>query len=125
MDGLKQINDTYGHHESSEALCRIAEIFKQSFRESDIIARIGGDEFTILATGTTSSNIPIPLDRVRENLSNYNSQKLYPYQFALSLSAIYVNPDDDSSIDELLARADEIIYAIKSKSDRRVLFENI
>ncbi len=115
MDGLKQINDTFGHHEGSEALCRIAEIFKQSFRESDIIARIGGDEFTILATDTTSSNIPIPLDRLRENLSSYNSQKLHPYQLALSLGLICVNPDDDSSIDELLAKADEIMYANKKQ----------
>jgi diguanylate cyclase (GGDEF)-like protein len=91
MDGLKQINDAYGHHEGSEAIRQLAEIFKRSFRGSDIIARIGGDEFTILLSDTTSSSIAIPLARLNENLSNYNSQKRHPYELAFSLGSVCVS----------------------------------
>ena len=115
MDGLKKINDTYGHHAGSEALRQLAEIFKQSFRASDIIARIGGDEFTILVADAISSNISIPLDRLNENLQSYNSQKLHPYNLSLSLGSICVDSDHNSSIEELLARADEIMYANKKQ----------
>lgn len=112
---MKQINDTYGHHAGSEAIRQLAEIFKQSFRASDIIARIGGDEFTILVAEATSSNISIPLDRLQENLQSRNSQNRHPYNLSLSLGSICVDSDDDSSIEELLARADQIMYANKNQ----------
>jgi diguanylate cyclase (GGDEF)-like protein len=115
MDGLKQINDTYGHHAGSEAIRQIAEIFKQSFRASDIIARIGGDEFTILISDATSGNLSIPLDRLQENLSSYNSQNPHPYNLALSIGSICVDSDDDSSIEELLEKADESMYENKRR----------
>lgn len=115
MDGLKQINDTYGHHEGSEAIRRLAGIFKQSFRASDIIARIGGDEFTILVADATSCNLTIPLCRLQENLLRYNAQNLHPYQLSLSVGSICVNSEDNSSIEELLARADEIMYENKKQ----------
>jgi two-component system cell cycle response regulator len=122
MDGLKQINDTYGHHKGSEAICRLAEIFKKSFRESDIIARIGGDEFTILVTDATTCNITIPLARLQENLSNYNSQKRHPYQLSLSLGSVCANPDHDSTIEELLIEADKVMYENKKqKKEKRQL----
>ncbi len=124
MDGLKQINDTYGHHEGSEALRQLAEIFKKSFRESDIITRIGGDEFTILVTDATACNIAIPLARLQENLSNYNAQKRQPYQLSISLGSVCVNPDNDSTIEELLIEADEVMYENKKqKKEKRQLQE--
>jgi diguanylate cyclase (GGDEF)-like protein len=56
MDGLKQINDTFGHEEGSLAILRLAEILKETFRESDIVARLGGDEFAVLVADVTRSN---------------------------------------------------------------------
>jgi two-component system cell cycle response regulator len=120
MDGLKQINDTYGHHAGSEAIRQIAEIFKGSFRQTDIIARIGGDEFTILVTDATSCNITIPLARLQENLSNHNLQKRHPYDLSLSIGSICVESDDESSVEELLDRADEIMYRNKKQKRQAI-----
>lgn len=115
MDGLKQINDTYGHHEGSEALRQLAEIFKHSFRESDIIARMGGDEFAILATDADSYSITIPLARLNENLLSYNTRRRHPYQLSFSLGSICVNPGNDATLEELLNKADKAMYENKKQ----------
>lgn len=115
MDGLKLINDTYGHQQGSDAIRQIAQILKESFRESDIIARLGGDEFTIFVADTISCNIKIPLARLEENLRQYNEQNLPSYQLSVSLGAICVNSDDESTIEELLIKADKIMYEDKKR----------
>ena len=125
MDGLKQINDTYGHHEGSEALRQLADTFKKSFRDSDIIARLGGDEFTILVTDATACNITIPLARLQENLSNYNAQKRHPYQLSVSLGSVCVNPDNDSTIEELLIEADEVMYENKKRKQENYQLQEV
>lgn len=56
MDGLKKINDSYGHKEGDFALKKAAQLLKNSFRSVDIIARIGGDEFTVLAVDTAEGD---------------------------------------------------------------------
>lgn len=115
MDGLKQINDTYGHHEGSQALQQIAQILKNSFRESDIVARLGGDEFTIFVADTIACDIEIPLKRLEENLRQYNAQEFHAYSLSLSIGATCINPDDYSSIEELLVKADQAMYENKKQ----------
>ncbi|MBA3440519.1 MAG: diguanylate cyclase [Pyrinomonadaceae bacterium] len=116
MDGLKHINDTYGHQEGSQAIKRLAELLRKSFREVDIIARIGGDEFTILVADTTPNTIEIPLARLQENLRHYNTQELHAYQLSLSVGAICVNLGDDSSIQDLMIKADQAMYENKKRN---------
>jgi diguanylate cyclase (GGDEF)-like protein len=118
MDGLKKINDTYGHQEGSEAIKQIAQILKKSFRESDIIARLGGDEFTIFVTDMNAGNIDIPLERLMENLSEFNRQNLFVFQLSLSLGVMRVEPEDDSLIEELLVRADKAMYENKRQKQQ-------
>lgn len=115
MDNLKTINDTYGHQQGSDAIQKIAQILKKSFRESDIIARLGGDEFTIFVSDTIDCNIKIPLARLQENLRQYNEQNLHPYQLSLSLGTVCVGANEESSIEELLIKADEKMYANKKQ----------
>ncbi len=56
VDGLKQINDTFGHHEGDLALARVSEVLRRTFRQSDVVARFGGDEFAILALAAIASS---------------------------------------------------------------------
>ncbi|MGI8655029.1 MAG: diguanylate cyclase [Pyrinomonadaceae bacterium] len=121
MDGLKQINDTYGHQAGSDSLQEIARILKKSFRDSDIIARLGGDEFTVLVADTASCNVTIPLTRLQENLDHYNARKLHPYQLSMSVGAVCVNADDDSSIEDLLVKADQVMYENKKQKKQMAL----
>jgi diguanylate cyclase (GGDEF)-like protein/PAS domain S-box-containing protein len=114
MDGLKQINDTYGHQEGSQALRQLAEILRRSFRGADTIARIGGDEFAILVADTTPSNVEIPLVRLQELLLYYNLREFHDYQLSLSIGAVCVNPVDGCSIADLLMKADQAMYENKN-----------
>jgi diguanylate cyclase (GGDEF)-like protein/PAS domain S-box-containing protein len=121
IDGLKQINDTYGHHAGSQAIQQIAELLSKSFREADIIARLGGDEFAILVANTTPSSLEIPLARLQDNQLHYNMQELHPYQISLSIGAVCVNPVDESSIAELLITADQAMYENKKRKRQSAL----
>ena len=115
MDGLKQINDNYGHNEGSQALVKTAEILRQSFRDSDVIARLGGDEFAVLVQDVPQKECGHILNRLRQSLKAYNDQNLLPYPLSLSIGAVRVSPDTSSSIEELVARADQAMYEEKHK----------
>lgn len=115
MDGLKQINDTYGHSCGSEALRQIAEILKKSFRESDIIARLGGDEFTVCIPDTVDCNLSLPLARLEENLNEYNAHRSHDYKLLLSVGTVCFNPDEEATIEDLLVKADRAMYRNKKQ----------
>jgi len=121
MDGLKQINDTYGHQEGSNALQQLAEILKTTFREADTIARLGGDEFAILVADTNPSSIDIPLARLQQLLLAYNMRNLNDYQLSVSVGGVPVNPLDSCSVAELLMKADQAMYENKRGKPRTVL----
>jgi diguanylate cyclase (GGDEF)-like protein len=109
MDGLKAINDTHGHDEGSKALGRVADILRRTFRSSDIIARIGGDEFVVLEASAGG------VERLRENLRRHNTEATGPYELSLSVGVFRCGPDDDPNVEEMLARADELMYEEKRR----------
>lgn len=115
MDGLKQINDTYGHQAGSQALQQLAEILRKSFRGADTIARIGGDEFALLVVDTTPNSIELPLARLRQLLLDYNLCELHDYQLSLSIGAVCVSSVDESTVAELLVKADQAMYESKKR----------
>ena len=113
MDDLKWINDHYGHHEGDQALIGLASILKKTFRESDIIARIGGDEFVALLE-STDDNSEIMITRLHENVRDYNAKR--PQQIlSISVGTAHFDPEHPISIDELLAKADALMYAEKRR----------
>lgn len=116
MDGLKQINDTYGHLEGDNALIAVAAILRQTFREDDIIARIGGDEFAVLAIvkgNTTEQRI---LDRLKRNLVASGTAAGYTLSVSLGLAALEVGEAAD--FEGLLKRADNCLYERKRSKAR-------
>ena len=113
LDGLKLINDTYGHYEGSAAIKTTAEILGRTFRNSDIVARIGGDEFAILAQNASENESAIILDRLKENFRTANSDESQPYPLSLSVGIVLVDSRNRLSLDELICRADEAMYADK------------
>ncbi|HXT48738.1 MAG TPA: diguanylate cyclase, partial [Gemmatimonadaceae bacterium] len=74
LDGLKEINDTLGHREGDLALIETADLLRETFRESDIIARIGGDEFVVLALETVGLAQEHWVTRLQENLTRRNER---------------------------------------------------
>ena len=118
MDDLKWINDHYGHNEGDQALIDFANILKKTFRESDIIARIGGDEFVILSE-TADENGEIMMTRLDENIRDHNAKASQRYRLSISMGAARFDPEHPVSIDELLSKADALMYAQKRRKWER------
>jgi diguanylate cyclase (GGDEF)-like protein/PAS domain S-box-containing protein len=113
LDNLKQTNDTLGHQAGDQALIDSAGIIRRTYRESDIVARIGGDEFAVIPIGTTGDNIDKLTNRLRENIEKHNSTKKRNYALSMSFGVSYYDPMAPCSIEELLAHADGMMYEQK------------
>ena len=113
MDDLKQINDRFGHHVGSQALVETAHIIQQTCRETDIVGRIGGDEFAILVAHAAADSDVLLAERLQENLRHFNDEKHQPYRLSLSLGTTRIEAGNTASIEELLAQADEAMYEHK------------
>jgi diguanylate cyclase (GGDEF)-like protein len=111
LDGLKLINDTLGHEKGDEILRTCAFILKQSLRGSDVLARIGGDEFAAILPRTDQRAADEALSRIKENIEQYNSD--HP-EFPLSISiglAVAENPE--TTLKETLRHAGDFMYSNK------------
>lgn len=113
LDGMKWINDNLGHHEGDRALIETAGVLKETFRESDIIARIGGDEFAVIAMEESETNDGILVERLQENLDAHNASKDRAYKLSISAGIVHYDPESPCSIDELLDKADKLMYEQK------------
>lgn len=113
MDDLKQINDRFGHHVGSQALVETAQIIRHTCRETDIIGRIGGDEFAILVAPAVADSDTRLTERLQENLRHFNQQNSQPYLLSLSLGTTRIEAGSTASIEELLTQADEAMYEHK------------
>jgi diguanylate cyclase (GGDEF)-like protein/PAS domain S-box-containing protein len=109
LDGLKFINDTWGHEEGDRALKRTSIILKNTFRESDVISRLGGDEFAALVTD--SAELPeVILKRLQSRTDDENAASDLPYQISMSIGVADYDPSVPCSIHELMSLADQLMY---------------
>lgn len=116
FDHLKKVNDAFGHPEGDKALVEVADSLKTTFRESDIIARIGGDEFVALVTGAEEDCAEILVHRLRENLDTHNLKVEPSYKLSISVGIAHYDPENPCEIDELLHQADAAMYEQKRPS---------
>jgi diguanylate cyclase (GGDEF)-like protein len=121
MDGLKTLNDTHGHEEGSNALREVADILRNTFRSSDIIARIGGDEFVIFETYHGQNEGYSGAERLQANLQKRNLDTARNYQLSLSIGVAPMDFDTAMTLDELLTSGDRMMYEEKRSKRRRVL----
>jgi diguanylate cyclase (GGDEF)-like protein len=110
LDNLKAINDLLGHHEGDRVLVQTAAILRATFRESDIIARIGGDEFVVIPRDSGEDNADIIKARFQRNVRGHNEKVNFPFTLSISLGMAYYDPDSPCSIDELLRQAEKLMY---------------
>ncbi|MEW6419124.1 MAG: diguanylate cyclase [Nitrospirota bacterium] len=113
LDNLKEINDTFGHLKGDMILIETAKILRETFREADIIARIGGDEFIVVLIETTEADAEIVISRLRENIDIHNKKRNLNYKFSISTGIACYDPESPSSIVELLNNADKSLYERK------------
>ncbi|HSJ88794.1 MAG TPA: diguanylate cyclase [Anaerolineales bacterium] len=113
MDSLKHVNNAFGHAEGDTALNHFARILTETFRDSDVIARMGGDEFAVLTIDATENNIAVIQARLQSNVDAYNLVSVRGYPLSFSLGIIQINLDSIFSVDALLAQADTAMYEHK------------
>lgn len=125
VDGLKSINDRFGHVQGDALLVACGEVLKMTFRESDVIARIGGDEFAILAQGNSNESREAVLSRLQSSVDLMNRDVLAPYQLSLSVGVARFDPASPLSLTELLCIADrEMMLTKLSRSFLNSSFPN-
>jgi diguanylate cyclase (GGDEF)-like protein len=113
LDQFKAINDTWGHQQGDLALASMADIFKQTFRESDIIARMSGDEFAVLLMDAPENNTALITERLQENIRSFNDGSGVPFTLSISIGIVAHDPERASTIDDLLKEADDLMYRNK------------
>ena len=118
LDALKQINDRHGHGEGDRAIKDAADVLRSTFRGFDIQARIGGDEFVVLAIDIDAARAEIILRRLRDSLHLRSTVPDRPYRLSLSTGLILHEAGDGTSIDQLLSCADAAMYTRKRDQRR-------
>ncbi|MGC8890709.1 MAG: sensor domain-containing diguanylate cyclase [bacterium] len=112
VDNLKWINDNLGHNEGDKVLIEVSLLLKRAFRKSDIIARIGGDEFVVLGLETSDNNEEKLKKRLEEKVEDYNRRR-HLYNLSLSIGVVSYDPSNPISLKTLLEEADRQMYLEK------------
>jgi diguanylate cyclase (GGDEF)-like protein len=110
LDGLKIINDTFGHDEGDRALVETAALLRDAFRESDIIARIGGDEFVVLTVDVGDVKPDSLIWRVQEKFDARNAAGHKKFVLSISQGIACYDPEDPCSVLDLINQADKRMY---------------
>ena len=118
VDGLKQINDTLGHPAGDRALAEAAELLRETFRDCDVIARVGGDEFAVLTMDSTPEDAAAMIDRLADRVSAHNAWLEREFKISLSTGVAFYDGARPSSVGVLLAEADAWMYTHKREKRR-------
>ena len=118
LDGLKQVNDTFGHQEGNRALVEAAEVLRDSFRHSDILARLGGDEFAALMLEADKDGIGTVVRRMEHKLNACNAMLSRTYDLSISVGIVPGDTDRLSNVEQLLSEADALMY--KNKQNKKI-----
>ena len=113
LDRLKWVNDTYGHSAGDELLKAMARVLRESFRESDIVARMGGDEFIVLLAGTPEGEVAAGVRRLETNLEHSPELAALPFQPSISVGVACYDGLVEPDVEGLVREADHRMYAQK------------
>lgn len=115
LDGLKKINDTYGHSVGDTAICNIAEVLMKSCTSGEIYCRFGGDEFIVFAADYTDADAKKLTADIQNNIEKINETKENPFVLSASTGYIIDIPEEDEDIFRFVTAADNIMYVQKRK----------
>jgi two-component system cell cycle response regulator len=114
LDGMKGINDSLGHAEGDRALTDTSQVLANTLRKSDLVGRLGGDEFCALLLNCSQSAERVVLERLRQNIESHNDLAGRPYRLSLSVGVSRYEPADPVPVEELIERADRSMYEQKA-----------
>ncbi len=119
VDGMEAINEMQGRESGDNVLVDVADMLRKTFREADILARSGGDEFVISTLISSKDHDTLIMDRLNAGIEEYNEGKGDDdILLSVSFGAAFYDPEDPGSINDVLSRADENMHDVKdSKRD--------
>jgi diguanylate cyclase (GGDEF)-like protein/PAS domain S-box-containing protein len=115
VDGLKGVNDTYGHQEGDDYILFVTNVLKEIIRESDGLCRLGGDEFLLVLPECDVTKADQVLKRIIKSLDEYNKRESKPYRISFSYGLVKYDFDEQPKIGSLIAKADMEMYKHKKK----------
>ncbi|RTZ16430.1 sensor domain-containing diguanylate cyclase [Vibrio aquaticus] len=121
IDNFKSINDTYGHDVGDKVICYMAESIESSVRQSDAVARVGGEEFVIYMTGGDAALLKKGMIRVQQAIVK-DSETAVERGFTISGGVEIVNRESGSSFEQLFKAADEKLYQAKTTGKDQMVF---
>lgn len=113
LNGFKKINDDYGHAEGDNALIAFANMLDECCRESDLVARMGGDEFILLLADIIPTAVEQFMQRFKRMVSYSNIQRELNYELSYSSGIVFTDSEYNASLEELIAKGDELMYQRK------------
>jgi two-component system, cell cycle response regulator len=121
LDSMKSINDSMGHAEGDAALIDVAGLLKETYRDSDLVGRVGGDEFSVLLTGASDREAQRSVQRLQKAVEGHNRTANRPYELSLSIGMAAFSPDAPCSVADLMNKADESMYEAKRGNEIQLL----
>ena len=128
LDGLKYINDTFGHAEGDIAISAFADILKTTLRKEDIIGRLGGDEFIVLSSvkpdksSVIGNSDDLLIKRIQECIDLYNNKNHRPYKLSTSIGSVILAEPTEECLDAAIQSADNILYEEKARKKQKGLY---
>ena len=121
LDGLKKINDSYGHDMGDEAIKAAADVLSQSLRSNDIVGRLSGDEFGAIAIGMKLSQEKKFRDKINSLCKMISSDRKFPFTLSMSIGAAEFELSDENQIalTDLLSQADDKLYIEKKQKHKK------
>ena len=119
VDNFKTINDTFGHTTGDAVLRSIAINIKNHLRKTDIVARVGGDEFVMLLSETSAQTAPVVIFNMQRALLNEMNESGWPITFSIGVLTLSAPP---ISVDEMLGRADKLMYIVKNSGKNNIQY---
>lgn len=124
VNGLKQINDTYGHTVGDEVLVTISALVRSILRANDFVARYGGDEFCIILDTSSEETLRTVVEKINRQLANYNDMSLKPYRLGLSMGYAVYDPVSGMSAKEFYNLIDGMMYEDKKRHHMEALVKD-
>jgi diguanylate cyclase (GGDEF)-like protein len=118
FDGLKSINDSFGHSAGDEALIDSVRIIKKNVRKNDIVARTGGDEFIIISDSMPPEELIKATKRILKGFEEYNATSGKPYKISFSAGAGIYEPGTGKRVNEFFREIDSLMYKEKASKGR-------
>ena len=118
LDGLKDINDEFGHAGGDRAISEAAALLRTTCRATDLVARLGGDEFVVLAIDVNDESVAVLTGRLERALVELNAKGGREYRLSFSVGVATFDPKAPVAMETLLGQADERMYEAKAQKRR-------